>query len=263
MKPAPNLPQSRRRQRRLAGVLLIVGLLGAGPSLAEEIRAQLTPRHQATLAAGLSARIAEIGVREGQIFQQGQVLVQLDCDLVDAQRARTAAELARANHNLTAKRRLLELQSGNQLDVLLAQAERDKAAAEDRVSQVTQQRCLLKAPFSGRVADLKVNANEWIQVGAPLLDILDHQQLELEFIVPAHWLRWLKSEMPFQLQVEALGKTYTARIKRIGARVDPVSQSVRLYAELDGNHPELIPGMSGRVLITSPATAQYAVESQP
>ncbi len=256
------IPHHNGRLYALGG-LIMFGLLLADPLPADEIRAQLTPRHQASLAAGISARIAEIGLREGDSFHQDQTLVHLDCALVDAQRARTQAELAQTEHSLSSKKRLLELQSGNQLEVLLAQAQRDKAAAEDQVSQVTQRHCQINAPFDGRVAEIRVNANEWVQVGTPLLDILDHRHPELEFIAPAHWLRWIKPDWPFQLQVEALNRTYPARIRRIGARVDPVSQSVRLYGELDGQYPELIPGMSGRVIIQPPATAQTAVESTP
>ena len=40
--------------------------------------------------------------------------------------------------------------------------------------------------------------------------------------------------------------TYPARVQRVGAKVDPVSQTVKVHAEIEGNFPELIAGMSGR-----------------
>ena len=39
---------------------------------------------------------------------------------------------------------------------------------------------------------------------------------------------------------------------RIGARVDPVSQSVKVAAAIHGKFPELMAGMSGKVLLNPP-----------
>jgi multidrug efflux pump subunit AcrA (membrane-fusion protein) len=47
------------------------------------------------------------------------------------------------------------------------------------------------------------------------------------------------------VQIAEVGKSYPARIARIGARVDPITQTVDLTAELTRGAPELLPGMSG------------------
>jgi hypothetical protein len=41
-------------------------------------------------------------------------------------------------------------------------------------------------------------------------------------------------------------------VQPIGARVDPVSQSIKISAIIDGRFPELIAGMSGKVLMAPP-----------
>jgi hypothetical protein len=77
--------------------------------------------------------------------------------------------------------------------------------------------------------------------------------LELEFIVPSRWLAWLTPGTGFQVAIDETGKTYPAKVMRTGARVDPVSQSVKIAAAIDGKFNELIAGMSGRVLMAAPA----------
>ena len=48
------------------------------------------------------------------------------------------------------------------------------------------------------------------------------------------------------LYVESeLDKSFPAEVSRIGARIDPVSQSITVVATIDGNQPGLLPGMSG------------------
>jgi multidrug efflux pump subunit AcrA (membrane-fusion protein) len=91
-----------------------------------------------------------------------------------------------------------------------------------------------------------------VQPGQALLEILDDSILELEFIVPSKWLAWLKTGQGFQVAIDETGKTYPAKVQRIGARVDPVSQSVKISAIVDGKFGELMAGMSGKVLMMPP-----------
>lgn len=94
---------------------------------------------------------------------------------------------------------------------------------------------------------------QYVQPGQALLDILDDSVLELEFLVPSSWLGWLRVGSSFQVEIDETRKSYPAKFIRIGARVDPVSQSVKVAAAIDGKFPELIAGMSGRVKVTPPA----------
>ena len=112
------------------------------------------------------------------------------------------------------------------------------------------------APFAGRVAEQKVREQQFVQPAQALLDILDDSVLELEFLVPSAWLRWLKVGGSFEVQIDETRKTYPAKFTRIGARVDPVSQSLRVAAAIHGRFPELVAGMSGKVLLAPPPEGQ-------
>ena len=48
------------------------------------------------------------------------------------------------------------------------------------------------------------------------------------------------------------GKTYPAKVQWLAARVDPVSQSIKVNAGIDGHFDDLIAGMSGQVLMEPP-----------
>jgi hypothetical protein len=102
------------------------------------------------------------------------------------------------------------------------------------------------------VAEQKAREQQFVQAGQQLLDILDDSALELEFIVPSRWLGWLKAGHAFKVSIDETGQTYPARITRLGARVDPVSQSVKAAATIDGKFPDLIAGMSGHLLLSPP-----------
>lgn len=77
------------------------------------------------------------------------------------------------------------------------------------------------------------------------MDILDTSRLEVKMIVPSRWLTWLKPGARFSIRIEELGRVYPARVVRLGARIDPLSQTIPLSGEIVGHHEELLPGMSG------------------
>jgi membrane fusion protein (multidrug efflux system) len=85
-----------------------------------------------------------------------------------------------------------------------------------------------------------------------LLDVLDDRNLDVELIVPSRWIGWLKPGYRFQVHIDETEKDYSARISRLGGRVDPVSQSIRVSGEITDPATELLAGMSGRTTITPP-----------
>lgn len=218
-----------------------------------EIRAQLMPRRYTTLAAEIGAKINRLPVPEGGRFKAGQALVSFDCSLQQAQLNKAKAALGAAEKTFGANKRLAELNSVGKVELELSEAEVDKARAEVAANAAVIAKCAATAPFDGRVAEQKVREQQYVQPGQALLEILDDSQLELEFIVPSRWLVWLKAGTPFQVAIDETGKAYPAKVQRIGARVDPVSQSVKLSATIAGEFDELIAGMSGQVLMAPPA----------
>jgi len=219
----------------------------------QDIRAQLSPRRFTTIAAEIGAKVSRVAVAEGASFRAGQTLVAFDCSLQQAQLQKAKAVLAGAERTFSANKRLEELRSVGKVELEVSESEVGKAKADVAANNVLLSKCAIAAPFGGRVAEQKVREQQYVQAGQPLLEILDDSVLELEFIVPSRWLAWLKPGHAFQVQIDETGKSYPAKVQRIGARVDPVSQSVKLSAAIAGKFPELIAGMSGRVAIGAPA----------
>lgn len=232
--------------------------------LNREIRAQLTPRRYVTLAAEVGAKISQLPIAEGGNFRAGQVLVNFDCAIPAAQMQRAQAALDVAEKTLAGNRRLFELKSIGQMELDVSAAEVAKARAEVNANQALLSKCKITAPFSGRIAEQKVREQQFVQPGQALLDIIDDSVLELEFIAPSQWLSWIKVGSKLQVVIDETGRTYPVAIQRIGARVDPVSQSIKLVAvpetkKGEAGQTELMAGMSGRIVV--PEEIQKSVSS--
>ena len=235
-------------------VVLVLAVAAIMPAAAgaQELRAQLSPHDFTTLAAEIGAKVERISVREGDRFKKGETLIAFDCSIQRAQVAEAKAALSAADKTVSVNTRLLELQTIGKLESDLAQAERDKARAKLDASGAVLNKCTVPAPFSGRVVEQKVRSQQFVQPGQALLDMLDDSVLELDFVIPSKWLVWLKPGHAFQVAIDETGKTYPVKMTRVGARIDPVSQSVKVTGAIGGTYPELSAGMSGKVLLTPP-----------
>ncbi len=251
--------------RFVAGVLGFAAALLAGAASAQseltEIRAQISPRQYAVLSSEMAGRILDLSVREGDRFEKGQKLVGFDCAVQAAKQAQAVAAEQAAAKKLDVASRLDKLQSISGIEVVQAESARVMARAEVALNKAISERCAILAPFEGRVAARHVQRWEFVGEGKELLEIYDATAFELEMIVPSLWLQWLKPGQAFSVIIDETGQAYTAELTRFGSRIDPVSQSIKVFGRIQGKAENLLPGMSGTVVIPNPATGAVPSKS--
>lgn len=213
------------------------------------VRAQLTARNSAVISAEIGAKVRQLHVAEGGSFQKGDTLVSFDDTLQQSQVDRADAVLAAAQRTFATNQRLRRLNSIGQMELDLSESEVAKAQAELAYAKAMLAKCRVIAPFSGRVAEQRIHEQEFAQPGQSLIEIIDDATPEVDFIAPSKWLAWLRVGQSLEVTIEETGKTYAAHVERVAARVDPVSQSVKIVAGVAEPAPGLIAGMSGTIQI--------------
>jgi RND family efflux transporter MFP subunit len=221
----------------------------------QDIRAQLSAVTYNSIASELNARISELPFKEGQAFKVGQVLVVFDCATQQAQFQKTKAVLSIADRNYQTNKKLLALGSVGRVEYENSYSEFLKSKAENDELAAVLARCNVLAPYSGLVVEQKVRPQQFVQAGQPLIDILDKGALELEFVAPSKWSPWLVEGYKFEIKLDETGKSYPAKITRVNGKIDPVSQTIKVAAVIDGDFKEISPGMSGVLVINPPDAA--------
>jgi RND family efflux transporter MFP subunit len=222
-----------------------------------DIRVQVVPRVSATIGAPMAGRLSEFPLRDGDRFDQGQVLARFNCAEQEGSLAHAKAVLEEKRQVLSTNSQLRNLGTSSGLEYRVAVAQVAEATADVQTATAVVDNCVVHAPFAGRVSGVSAHPQEFVSVGAPLLDILDDSSLELELIVPSRWLVWLQPGTNFTVAVDETGKSYHASITRLSGKVDAVSQSIKAYARLTDPAPDLLAGMSGRAnLVPPPHAAQ-------
>ena len=221
----------------------------------QEIRAQLTAVNYTTISSELTARVQELPFKEGQTFKKDQVLVAFECSTQLAQAQKSRALLAIAERNFQTNKQLLALGGVSRVTYENSFSEYQRAKAEsDELSSIVA-RCNIVAPYDGLVVEQKVRSQQFVQAGQPLLEILDNSALEVEFVAPSKWFGWLVEGYRFLIRLDETGKEYPAKIIRVNGKIDPVSQTIKAVAVIDGDYKDISPGMSGVLLIQPPASS--------
>lgn len=197
------------------------------------------------IGAPMSGQLIEFPVTDGETFEADRLLARFNCAQQEAALARAKAEVTKRQDILATQQSLKALDAYSKLDFKNAVNDVALAKAELGLTQAAIANCVVKAPFAGRVANIAVHNYQFVQAGAPLLDILDDKHLELELIVPSRWLVWLHPGIDVQVKITETQKVYDGTITRLSGRVDAASQTIKVYAQIKGGAPDLLPGMSG------------------
>lgn len=237
------------------------GVAAPAPSPANgPIRVLLLAQQESILAAQMAGRIERLGVQLGSSIKSGQSLLSFVCEEQDAHLKMAKAEFYGAQQTYESKAKLQAMQSVGQLEVEQAAAAAEKFKAQIQLFQAQLRLCQISAPFSGRVTKLHVKPFESVNVGQPLIEIVNDRRLKAQLHVPSVWLSWLKPGATFSMQIEETGKQYPARVARLNGKVDAVSQSLEIEAEVVGSTDGLLPGMSG--LASFPDAGKTPVRSK-
>jgi RND family efflux transporter MFP subunit len=217
----------------------------------KEAQTVLVANQEATFSSPLSAQIIKLDFHNGDLFKKGDVLVGFDCrkDQAALQEFRAALTATRAKYN--AQKKLKDLNSITEIELMAAYADYQKARAAYDISTARIENCEVKAPYDGRITNRQVNLYETAKEGQELLSIASVENLQAQMLVPSSWLSWMKKDTPLSLTVFETGETYQAKIVRIGGAVDEISQSIMAVAEIKAPGADILPSMSGTAVFNS------------
>ena len=161
------------------------------------------------------------------------------------------------NETSTLQARLDNAQS--QLDELLAgtrqeQIEAQQALIEQQDAKIAnldieQEKSILRAPFSGTIADRLADIGTVLDAGQPIFKIVENNQLEAHIGIPANAASALKIGDIFALNVEQ--KTYQARVTSVLPELDPQTLTVTIVLKLDqADSTTILPGQVAELHLT-------------
>lgn len=187
--------------------------------------------------------VTELLFEDGDRVNAGQVLARQKQDAEKARFSELSASLVDAKReverlsNLATKNQVAQTdldRANTKVQVLEFQLEEVQARIQDRT---------IVAPFSGQLGLREVSPGALITPTTRLTTLDDVARMRLTFAVPAVELGVLSVGQQVTARSAAFPDSFTGRISAIDSRVDPISRSIQVRAELPNPEGRLRPGM--------------------
>jgi len=218
--------------------------------LADEARTvgSLRSRRGVVLRPEVGGRITQLNFTDGQRVKKGQLLVQLDDQLAQAQVMQGQAELSIAQANQKRNQELVAQNFISQRSLDESTANLQVAQAKLALARATAARLKIVAPFDGIVGIRQVNVGDYLKDGADIVNLEDIDAIYVDFRLPEAYQRKLRRGQNAMLDIDALpGARYTAQIQAIDPLIDANGRSVGIRGCIDNRALVLRPGMFARV----------------
>lgn len=228
--------------------------------LVVEVTGQVTAVSQAVLSSKIQGLVREVRVREGSAVKKGDVLVVLDSRDLEAELARTEAELENTKAHLARMNRLYEQESVAKQELENATRAFKVAVAGKRAAAAQLSYTLVKAPFDGVITEKRIEAGELAASGQPMLKIEDPARMRLEVTVAEGDLKAIHMGDKVEVLIDALGEQpISGAIALILPAGDPATHTFLVKVDLPPT-PGVRSGMFGRLRFEKGRTPTLIVE---
>jgi RND family efflux transporter MFP subunit len=207
--------------------------------------------------------IRNIYVDKGDRVRRGQLLVTVDCPEYRARKLQAKewirnirATYLNADRIHERLRPMLEQRFIGQMELDNALASRDSSEArlrnaEAKLAEVeeTLRYCEIRAPFSGEVADRRMDPGAQVRPGGKrILTLMRIDSVRVWVNVVERDISYVKAGLPVELSVQGLpGQKFNGTVTRFVRGLDPRTRTLLAEIEIKNPKGELKPGMFGRV----------------
>ena len=213
---------------------------------------RIVTRQQGPVAARVAGLVDRVGVEVGDRVKHGQPLAWLDDqtlvlerDLAEAEYSAMLAEQATERAQLALlegeRGRMTQLQDSaafskaqlidkeNEIDVArsriaTAGAHIQQARAKLQLRARDLEDAVIRAPFAGVVSQRHVSAGAYIEVGNPVVTLIDDQQLEIEADVPSDRVSGLAPGTTVAITLDD-GSTHQADVRAVVPEENPLTRT--------------------------------------
>lgn len=252
--------------------------------------AEVVTARNGAVASRVAGSVDQIDVLVGTTVQEGDVLVELNRELLAIQVRQARARISEADASVDTNRARLDnaetsfnrvdalrgssaFSQGRYDDVLSAvqvaraqlaeaQSRLESGNAELAEAEYQLERSVIRAPFSGVVLEVQTIPGAFIQAGTPVVRILDTESFEVEASIPSRFITPMQPGQMMRASLET-GDTLDVEVRAILPVEDPSTRTraVRFSAPGLGEVANIAVGQSLTVEI--PVGAAREVLSVP
>jgi membrane fusion protein (multidrug efflux system) len=239
-------PEIRGGSPATAAAIPVVTRAARVEPMGIEIEAVGTTRanESVEITSKASNTITAIRFQEGEEVARGAVLVEMDDSQLQAALAEAEASLARSKSQYDRSRDLQSRQAMSMADLEQVEASLKGDEARVAAARARLDDTVIRASFGGRTGFRHVSVGSFVSPGTVITTLDDTSVIKLDFTVPETYLFVLRRGLPVTAAATGLpDRSFTGVVTNMDSRVDPVTRSVTVRAELPNADGVLRQGM--------------------
>jgi len=194
--------------------------------------------------------VKKILFESGNMAKPGQVLVELDTSVEQAQLATAKARRDLAEQTLTRTRALSEGKAVPRAQIDNDEAQLKSAAAEVEGLEAQIARKVIRAPFAGKLGIRAVNLGQYLSPGTTLTTLEALDSVFVDFTLPQQALSSVHTGQSVRVSLDAeLKVSMNGTITAVDPSLDSATRAIRVRASVPNKEQTLRPGMFANVSV--------------
>jgi membrane fusion protein, multidrug efflux system len=200
------------------------------------------------VAANTAGRVEWIGPREGQRVNKGDLLAKIDVAALKAALDHAEAAYQLADDLWRRRQRLYERKIIAKEEFDQSETQRKLALADIEQVRVRYNHGFPQSPIAGIVNHLYVDVGEYADVGKPIAEIVNIDQIKINVQVPELDVRFVRMGQQTPVRIDAFPeRTLLGTIDHVSLKADPATRTFLVRSVIDNSGHEIRPGMIARV----------------
>ena len=228
-----------------------------------DVSASVFSRENLMISSDMGGRIMQVRVREGQRVGRGQVLAELDGEIIRKQIAELENSLSLARTVFDKRKKLWDQRIGSEVEYL--QAENSVKSLEKSLATANSQleKTNVRSPISGTVDKVMLNTGELASPGQPILRVVNLDRVQIKADVSEAFIGRIAPGDQVTLRFPSIGLEQQAAVSAVGQVIDPNNRTFTLEVDLPNQNGALKPNLVGSISMrTFSAPDQVLVPSR-
>lgn len=157
-------------------------------------------------------------------------------------------------------RTILQLEQAKR-DFTIAQMKTNLTKTELELSQVLLEKTEINSPMDGMIAAVERHEGEWVEPSETVVRVVRVDRLRVEGFVSAAQAGKIKIGSPVEVKFSQdwlKGRTFKGSVVFVSPQANPVNSEILVWAEIQNEHNDLLPGLRGEIVIFANDASQNA-----
>jgi membrane fusion protein (multidrug efflux system) len=242
-----NIPKEAAQQAQRGGgatpVVVTVATNQAFPLIVEALGTAVA-NESVNITVQQAETVTTIAFEDGDVVAKDQMLVELNNRTEKARLSELQININEAKRQLERIKDLANQSAASEQLLDEQEARVEALSAQKDVAQADLEELVIRAPFAGRLGTRMVSIGSLARPGDLITTLDDLSLVKVDFsISELHLASVASGQTIFASSVAYPGEQFTGQISNIDSRIDPVTRSIQVRAQLPNLDYKLRPGM--------------------